>query len=65
MKHLKEGRFWKTILLSYLINNNSKDDNYKKLVNEVFRFYYLNWFARETVNPYKQLSFGIIKSINK
>ena len=66
MKHLKEGRFWKTILLSYLTNkNNSKDDNYKKLVNEIFRFYYLNWFARETVNPYKQLSFNIIKSINK
>ena len=65
MKHLKEGRFWKTILLTYLTNNNSKDENYKKLVSEIFRFYYLNWFARETVNPYKQLSFGVIKSINK
>jgi len=64
MKHLKEWRFWKTILLSYLIKN-SKDNNYKKLVNEIFRFYYLNWFARETVNPYKQLSFWIIKSINE
>lgn len=64
MRHLKEGRFWKTILLTYLTENNWKKDlSYKELVNEVFRFYYLNWLARETVNPYKQLSFSIIKSI--
>ncbi len=64
MKHLKESRFWKTIILSYLMKNGeNKKEEYRDLVYELFRFYFLNRIAGETVNPYKQLSFKLIESI--
>ena len=64
MRNLREGRFWKTILLTFLMKNQEKSE-FKELVKFCFKFYFINFFSRQTVNPYKQLSFDIIKSIKK
>ena len=64
MKYLPNGRFWKSILLTYLMKNgNQKDENFNTLTKFLFKFYYLNFFGRQTINPHKQLSFDIIKSM--
>jgi uncharacterized protein with ParB-like and HNH nuclease domain len=63
MKYLPNGRFWKSIILTYLMSKPKKDNDFKELINFLFKFYFLNLFGRQTVNPYKQLSFDIINSI--
>ncbi len=61
MTYLREGRFWKTILISYKLFY--PKENISKLVDIIFKFYYLNFIAGESVNPYKQFSFNLIKDI--
>jgi hypothetical protein len=61
MRYLREGRFWKTILITYRLKNPS--ENIKNLVDTLFEFYYLNFIAGESVNPYKQFSFKLIKDV--
>jgi uncharacterized protein with ParB-like and HNH nuclease domain len=61
MKYLREGRFWKTILTTYSIKYPT--DDIKKIVDILFNFYFLNYIAGESVNPYKQFSFNLIKNI--
>ncbi len=61
MNYLREWRFWKTILITFSLNYPNED--IKSIVNILFNFYYLNYIAGESVNPYKQFSFNLIKSI--
>lgn len=61
MKYLREGRFWKTILITFSIKY--PKENIDKIVDIIFKFYFLNYIAWESVNPYKQFSFNLIKSI--
>jgi len=63
MKYLREGRFWKTILVTFSIKYPSED--LRKIVDVLFNFYFLNYIAGESVNPYKQFSFNLIKSISE
>jgi len=61
MRYLREGRFWKTILITYRLKNPSEE--IQPLVDTLFEFYYLNFIAGESVNPYKQFSFKLIKDV--
>lgn len=61
MKYLREGRFRKVILTAYSLKY--KWENIKEIVDIIFNFYYLNYIAGESVNPYKQFSFNLIKDI--
>lgn len=61
MSYLREGRFWKVILTAYSIKYVWKD--IKTMVDILFEFYYLNYIAWESVNPYKQFSFNLIKDV--
>lgn len=61
MAYLREGRFWKVILTTYCLKYWSED--IKTMVDTLFEFYYLNYIAWESVNPYKQLSFNLIKDV--
>ena len=61
MSYLREGRFWKVILTSFCLKYQWKD--IKQLVDILFEFYYLNYIAWESVNPYKQFSFNLIKEV--
>ena len=61
MSYLREGRFWKVILTAYSIKYTWED--IKTMVDILFEFYYLNYIAWESVNPYKQFSFNLIKDV--
>jgi len=61
MAYLREGRFWKVILTTYSLKNPWED--IKTMVDILFEFYYLNYIAGESVNPYKQFSFNLIKDV--
>ena len=53
--------YWKAILLTVLIENYSKYEEFAKALR---RYYYLNWIAGFTLTKIKQTSFNQIKWIN-
>jgi len=53
---------WKSILLSALQESHS---NYNEIAQEIRRFYYLNWLAKNTLTSIKQPSFDVIKEIKE
>ncbi len=64
MSYLKDSRFWKAIILS-AFEMKFETKTIDKLINELFKFYYLNLIGGISVNRHKNLSFSIIKEINE
>lgn len=62
LRYLRWKYHWRAILLTALKVNFSE---YKGLLFELRRFYYLNWIAGKTVNTIKQTSFNLIKFIKE
>lgn len=55
--YLRWSMYWKTILLTSLHTKYPKHD---ELMFALRRFYYLNWFAGNTLTKIKQISFNLI-----
>ncbi len=60
--YLRWKYHWKAVMITALKHDFSE---YKELLFELRRFYYLNWIAGKTVNTIKQASFNLIKFIKE
>jgi len=56
--YIRWNMYWKSILLTALIN---EYPHYEELEKQLRRFYYLYWIAGKTLSQIKQTSFNLIK----
>jgi uncharacterized protein with ParB-like and HNH nuclease domain len=61
LSHLRDNRFWKSILLGFIEKNKTIEE--EKLIDILFKFFYMNYISGISVNRYKGLCFNILQKI--